>query len=1159
MRSPSDHDQVPILRHHTQLRAAPDPAGGDGTCPLPSPRVILEEAGDDLDRVRRSWRDARYDRFRPRAFRAVADHLAAALAALAGRQGEPFTVDDLVAAGMLPRHVRLVNTALAMLEADGLARACPGGRWRLGVPADPGELARGLLRDHPAFSTEVLLVSRMCRELPDVLRGERDPRELLSRDGGGELLRQLYDTAPLSRFANQVARALLGRIVAALPDDRPLRVLEVGAGTGGTTAALLPLLPPHLTRYTFTDVWPLFHATARRRFACYDFVDYRRLDLDEDPAAQSFPEDAYDVVVTANALHTARDVRAALERVRRLLAPGGHLLAVETHDPRLMIGIFGALDSFWPMADHRLRPDSLLLTREQWPPLLGACGFTGVVQTGDDSGPARDDLSITLAARPLPRSRSRAAAAPPPTGTRWIVAAEDAGELPFAQAVARLLTADGHAAGQGGAVAVLSTPDPGRWRTLLASGPPTGAVGVVLVAAERTDGAGSDDEPRLRLDEAVERMLVLKAIALACDDLPAGLKRSLSVVTRPSGALPAPEEPLVPADAVLWGAARALAGEDARLRVPRISLHRTGDLAADARRLARELLSPPGEGEVALTRRGRFVVREMPYEPLDTGTGPCVLGFDDLGRAPYWTRAEPARPPGPGAVVIEARAVSWSGPDTWWTCAGRITAVGRGVREVAVGDRVVGVGGGAPGSHLSTTARLVREIPAGMGFAEAAVRPGPVMRARRALAAVGLSAGSTLVLHDATATGLAALHLALRQGARVVALARHPGQRDLLDRLGSHEVVDAADPDVVARVLARTGGRGADVLAGAVPESWRAMLAPAGRHACLDAAGPPDPRLFHEVMDAARDGLDPVPPYHVHPAARVGEVWAERRAAAVALSFDPLDGPVRARPRAVELRPDPQGAYLVIGGVGGFGAAAARRLAERGARRLALVSRRGEAAPEAAAVAAGLRALGARVSVHAADVTDLAAMAAVLKSVDAGEHPLRGVVHAAMAPTLSEVRQLTARHMADVLGCKMAGALVLHRLLEGRDLDLVWLFSSISGTYGGARQAAYAAGNVFVEALIRRRRHLGLPGHATAWGTIADTGFVARHGAVPLLSAYGFAPMPSEAALTLAERMMAADVAVAAVSSPDARRLRVGDDEAARLGPLLASQGNNRS
>jgi SAM-dependent methyltransferase len=88
-----------------------------------------------------------------------------------------------------------------------------------------------------------------------------------------------------------------------LPAGRGLRILEVGAGTGGTTAGLLPLLPVRRSDYLFTDIGASFLHKAAERFASYPFVRYQPLDIEREPAAQGFQPYQADLVVAANVLH----------------------------------------------------------------------------------------------------------------------------------------------------------------------------------------------------------------------------------------------------------------------------------------------------------------------------------------------------------------------------------------------------------------------------------------------------------------------------------------------------------------------------------------------------------------------------------------------------------------------------------------------------------------------------------------------------------------------------------------------------------------------------------------------------------------------------------------------------------------------------------------
>ncbi|ATW52913.1 polyketide synthase [Streptomyces peucetius subsp. caesius ATCC 27952] len=221
---------------------------------------------------------------------------------------------------------------------------------------------------------------------------------------------------------------------------------------------------------------------------------------------------------------------------------------------------------------------------------------------------------------------------------------------------------------------------------------------------------------------------------------------------------------------------------------------------------------------------------------------------------------------------------------------------------------------------------------------------------------------------------------------------------------------------------------------------------------------------------------------------------------------------------------DPEGTVLLTGATGGLGLSLARHLvAERGARRLLLVSRRGPAAEGIGELVPALSELGAHVDVAACDIADRDALAELLASVPA-EHPLVAVVHAAAALDDGVITALTPERLDTVLRPKADGALHLHELTKDLDLCAFVLFSSLAGVLGSAGAASYAAANAFLDGLARQRRAAGLPGTSLAWGlwtdnggmgdriTDADRNRMGRAGVVPLTSAEGLALF--DAALT---------------------------------------------
>ncbi|MEU8685207.1 type I polyketide synthase [Streptomyces sp. NPDC048611] len=213
----------------------------------------------------------------------------------------------------------------------------------------------------------------------------------------------------------------------------------------------------------------------------------------------------------------------------------------------------------------------------------------------------------------------------------------------------------------------------------------------------------------------------------------------------------------------------------------------------------------------------------------------------------------------------------------------------------------------------------------------------------------------------------------------------------------------------------------------------------------------------------------------------------------------------------------PRGTVLITGGTGALGARVARWAAERGAEHLVLTSRRGREAPGAMELEAELSGLGVQVTVAACDVADRDAVAALLSgcAVDA-------VVHAAGVVDSVPLGDADAEHFAEVMGAKVSGAVVLDEVLGDRDLDAFVVFSSIAGVWGSGGQAAYAAGNAFVEGLVAARRARGAVGCAVAWGPWAGGGMAGTEGAEEHLLRRGLRPLDPALAVSALESAVGA-------------------------------------
>ncbi|NEA99066.1 type I polyketide synthase [Streptomyces sp. SID13726] len=244
----------------------------------------------------------------------------------------------------------------------------------------------------------------------------------------------------------------------------------------------------------------------------------------------------------------------------------------------------------------------------------------------------------------------------------------------------------------------------------------------------------------------------------------------------------------------------------------------------------------------------------------------------------------------------------------------------------------------------------------------------------------------------------------------------------------------------------------------------------------------------------------------------------------------------------------PRATVLVTGGTGALGGHVARWLADNGAERLVLTSRRGPDAPGARELAADLIARGCRVTVTACDTADRSQLAVLLDQLEKDGDTLTAVVHAAGLPQSSPIATTGAAELADLVAAKTLGARHLDELLADRPLDAFVLFSSIAGVWGSAGQGGYAAANAYLDALARHRRARGLNAVALAWGPWADGGMAGDEEAREQLRRRGLRALPPRTAIA-ALGTSGADTVVADVDWAAFAR----SFTAVRPSPLLAA------
>jgi mycobactin polyketide synthetase MbtD len=137
-----------------------------------------------------------------------------------------------------------------------------------------------------------------------------------------------YQDNVVGQYLNHAAREVIASFVARENDQSPIRILELGAGIGGTTADVIRGLSGMSVDYHFTDLSPFFLIAAQERFAEYPQIRYGILDLNTDLGIGQ--EHGYDIVLAANVVHNALHIGQTLHQLRELISPGGVMINIET-------------------------------------------------------------------------------------------------------------------------------------------------------------------------------------------------------------------------------------------------------------------------------------------------------------------------------------------------------------------------------------------------------------------------------------------------------------------------------------------------------------------------------------------------------------------------------------------------------------------------------------------------------------------------------------------------------------------------------------------------------------------------------------------------------------------------------------------------------------
>ncbi|KAK8091418.1 polyketide synthase [Apiospora hydei] len=976
------------------------------------------------------------------------------------------------------------------------------------------------------------LVMAVGRSLRDIVSGRKDALEVVFQD-------KLADDAYRHGFgADQIYARLCGYLDILAHKEPGLRIAEVGAGTGGTTAPVLESLSKGISgccfsHYDFTDISPSFFEQAKEKFAGYpahDRIGYRVLDIEKSCVDQGFELGSYDVVIAANVLHATRSIQATLGHVLPLLKPGGKLLLYEVSDPTALgpCFCFGIFPGWW-LSHEPERSTSPLLSVDSWKSHLKLAGFSDQV----DSFTWRQ-CSFIVATKPeLPVLRDS-------TPIHIVIN----GSSEVQQSVAE------HLPGCLG----LELPVP---------------ILDISEVRRRDVSLGTCILP-IELEQPVLRSMTQEQL----DRIKYVLSHSSEVVWLSK------QDTLDPDKALIHGFARVARSECPNLKFTTVSFDGSMDLEGVARTTA-EIMSSArgGENSFQVTEDNTVMIPRITEahdvdaylkarvaktdqhntvtEPLGMHKKrPLALTIGTLGLLETLRfEDDPLAgvPLEPNEVEFEAMACGMNfkdlalalgkvhgDPFSGLEAAGIVTRAGPSSLFRA-GDKVFGLAyaGGAIGGGFKTHVRgrdgFLARLPEDdeMSWAQAAGIPLVYATVYGCLCERDpIREGDSILIHVAAGgVGQAAIQIAQSFGAEIFATVGSVEKRDFLELtygLARDHIFSSRDLTFKSQVLRKTGGRGVDIvlnsLAGeALKASWDCVapfgrfielgigdiaansqigMANLSRHTRFESfdlaylAKQTDPaiqqrtqRIFQGAMHLVLTRLQDVRgkmPVTVFPMSDVLGAFRHMQAAKHIgkLVLEPRDDQVvPVLPPKVSTptwKLDAGASYVISGGLGGVGKAIAEWMVSRGARYLILLSRSGaEGHPESQSFVQSLEAQGVTVAAPPCDVSCHETLKSVIRCVQ-GSMVLKDNLFLDMS---LEEWQAAIRPKVD-------GSWNLHHILG--PLDFFVLLSSATGIIGHQEQSNYAAGNTFQDALARYRVSQGSHAVSLDLPAVADVGFVAE-------------------------------------------------------------------
>ncbi|CAK3992631.1 polyketide synthase [Lecanosticta acicola] len=967
------------------------------------------------------------------------------------------------------------------------------------------------LHDSPALPFAEA-IKTVCDSFAPIYTGEKEALEVLMAD---ELLTRVY------RYVDEVDRsAFFKRMAFTNPH---LRVLEIGAGTGGTTSAIFEYLSAADGRYMFseycyTDISAGMFVEPKERFKSIPNIEYTVLDIYKDISEQGFENRQFDLIVASNVLHATRSLQRSLQNVRKLLAPEGRFFLTElAAQTKSLNYIWGTLPGWWA-GDEDGRVDEPYVDAERWRKEFNDAGFDGLEAVAMD-GEAPYQLNAMMVGKPKADSK--------PLKKLTLLCQDVSGpNVAYNELIEEGYSVDMRTiydlplpANQD-VIATLDLQEPFF----------TGLKEERLLAFKKfinsLEGAGimwltkqcqmGCTDPRYAQSIGVARTMrseaLLDVAVCEVDDDASSIRRIVDVFSK----FQLRKETEISKPDMEYAISKGI------VNVSRIFPFRLQDALAAAE----------GEDDISVftTRKpGRLDDLRWYKEPRPVLKGDAIevvphasgLNFKD--------------------ILVAMGIVDASKEGFGLEAAGTVSRVGPDAKDIKAGDRVMFMGYSAFASHSYIPESLCAKMPDSLSFEDGATMPCVYSTSIWSLFHIGgLRKGQTVLIHSATGgVGISSIQLALMVGAEVFATVGNDEKvKYLMETFGlpRNRIFHSRDTSFVEDVMRETKGEGVDLALNSLSgellhATWKCIakfgkLVEIGKRDLLGAAKLDmtpfldnrsyccvdlDQLLFskpamvkgllYEAIEYYQAGhIKPIRPITVMPATKLLDAFRTmqqgqhmgkiviRMRQGESGELD-LDSETRIQKRQKSAKFDGEGYYLLVGGLGGLGRSISTWMIQNGARHFIYLSR-SAANSEHEDFVHEIESMGCDAKMVPGSVSNAAD---VSRAVEQANGRLKGVLQLSMVLRDQAFQEMTIDEWNAASVPKVEGTWNLHQATLQEKLDFFLLFSSLTGQIGTPGQANYASGNTFLDAFAQYRSYLGLPASVIDIGAVQEIGYLARN------------------------------------------------------------------